>query len=363
MTDHPVASPGEAVGILGGGQLGRMLALAAARMGLDTVVLDPDPDAPAARVAGKGIAASYEDHDALRALARAVRFATYEFENVPVGSVERLQRDGVVVRPGAEALRVAQDRKAEKAFLESLEIPVAPWLPVGSGQEAEAALRSLGAPAILKTRRMGYDGRGQRRIGPDECPRRAFDSLGRAPAVLERQVQFSLEFSVVGVRGADGGEIVFDASRNWHEEGILRWSRVPAGIPEFAEESARMAVGRTQRALGYVGAAAIEFFLLADGSIMANEIAPRVHNSGHWTTDACDLDQFEAHMRAVAGWPVHQPRRHSSAEMRNLLGEEADGWLGLAVQPGLRLHLYGKRQARAGRKMGHATKLGVEEQA
>ncbi len=357
MRDHPVASPGEAIGILGGGQLGRMLALAAARLGLDIVVLDPDPDAPAARVACQSIAAPYEDRAAIDRLADRIRFATYEFENVPVASIEWLAESGVVVRPGAEALRVAQDRMAEKTFLEGLCIPVAPWRPAGTAREAEAAHAALGASGILKTRRLGYDGKGQRRIGLDGDARRAFNSLGGAPAVLERELEFDLEFSVIGVRGADGREGAFDASRNVHEDGILRWSRVPSGIAPEAEKEARQSVWRVQRALGYVGVAAIEFFLMPDGSIVANEIAPRVHNSGHWTTDACDIDQFEAHMRAVAGWPIQPPERHAMAEMRNLLGDEVAGWRDLAGEPGVRLHLYGKRDARAGRKMGHVTRL------
>ena len=359
MTEHPVASPGEAIGILGGGQLGRMLALAAARLGLDIVVFDPDPDAPATRVACQGIAAPYDDRDAIGMLANRVRFATYEFENVPVSAIDWLAESGVVVRPGAKALRVAQDRMAEKTFLEGLGIPVAPWLPVATTPDAEAAHAALGAPGILKTRRLGYDGKGQRRIGPDGDARREFDVLGGAPAVLERELAFDLEFSVIGVRGADGQVLAFDASRNVHEDGILRWSRVPSGIPPDAETEARRSVWRVQRALEYVGVAAIEFFLMPDGSIVANEIAPRVHNSGHWTTDACDIDQFEAHMRAVAGWPIHSPERHTGAEMQNLLGDDASGWRDLVSEPETRLHLYGKREARKGRKMGHVTRLGA----
>ena len=358
MTGDPVARPGEAIGILGGGQLGRMLALAAARLGLDIVVLDPDADAPAARVARRTIVAPYDDVEAIGMLANEVRLATYEFENVPVTSVIGLTDAGATVRPGAAALRVAQDRMAEKTFFAELGIPVASWLPVSSAEEARVAFLELGAPAILKTRCMGYDGKGQVRLGPEGDPRQAFASLGGVPSVLEREVEFVLEFSVVGVRCAAGHELAFDASRNLHESGILRSSRVPAGIPETVERVARDAVWRVQRELGYVGVAAVEFFLLPDGSFLANELAPRVHNSGHWTIDACDLDQFEAHMRAVAGWPVPAPVRFSCAEMRNLLGEEAAGWLALAEHPGLRLHLYGKREMRAGRKMGHATKLG-----
>ncbi len=358
MTSRSVARPGEAIGVLGGGQLGRMLALAAARLGLDIVVLDPDADAPAARTSRRTIVAPYDDGDAIRTLASEVRFATYEFENVPVRSIERLVDAGVTVRPGAEALRVAQDRMTEKTFFAGLGIPVAPWLPVSSAEEAGAAFAELGAPAILKTRRLGYDGKGQVRLGPDGDPRTAFESFGGVPAVLEREVEFVLEFSVVCVRCAAGQEQAFDASQNLHEDGILRSSRVPADIPDAVERAARDAVWRVQRKLGYVGAAAVEFFLLPDGSFLANELAPRVHNSGHWTIDACDLDQFEGHMRAVAGWPVPAPVRFTSAEMQNLLGQEAAGWPELAEGPGLRLHLYGKREMRAGRKMGHSTKLG-----
>ncbi len=358
MSDLSAVRPGEAVGIVGGGQLGRMLALAAAQIGLDVVVLDPDPDAPAARVARRSIEGAYDDAGALRALAREVRVATYEFENVPVESAERLAEDGVAVRPGPAALRVAQDRAAEKEFLSGLGIAVAPWRPVADAREADSALASLGPPAILKTRRLGYDGKGQRRVDEGRSAAAAFEALAGAPSVMERRLEFLLEFSIVGARGTDGTEIAWDAVRNVHEGGILRSSRVPAGIPDSAERDAREAVRRTMSALDYVGVIAVEFFLLPDARIVANEIAPRVHNSGHWTLDACDLNQFEAHMRAVAGWPLSPPRRYVSAEMRNLLGGEAAQWQEYAGRTGARLHLYGKRESRTGRKMGHVTRIG-----
>jgi len=358
-----VAAPGAAVGILGGGQLGRMLALAGARLGLDAVVLDPDPDAPAARIASRAIVGGYDDRAALAELAGQVRIATYEFENVPAASVTALTAAGVAVRPGAAALEVAQDRAREKRFLAGLGIPVAPWREVGSTAQAAAGFAEVcgagtGGGGILKTRRFGYDGKGQRRVGSAEAAAAAFAELDGAPSVLERQLDFAMEFSVIGVRGAGGAEFTYEASRNLHEDGILRCSEVPAGLPPEAESTARDAVSRALDALDYVGAVAIEFFLLRDGAVLANEIAPRVHNSGHWTLDACDICQFEAHMRAVAGWPLPKPRRLAPARMRNLLGEEADAWRVHAGKAGSRVHLYGKRAARPGRKMGHVTALG-----
>ena len=358
MTPPAALPPGDAIGILGGGQLGRMLAQAAARLGLDTVLLDPDPDAPAARVASEVIAAPHAGEAALRRLAGRVRRVTWEFENVPAAALDRLVGLGVEVRPGARSLRVARDRRLEKEFLAGLGIPVAAWRPVSSAIEARDALAALGAPAILKTRRFGYDGKGQIRLRAGDDPGAAWAELGGVPAVLEQQVDFTREFSLLGVRGAEDTVIAYEATWNLHRAGILRRSRVPAGIPVGAARAARDAVWRVQRALGHVGALAIEFFLLPDGSMLANEIAPRVHNSGHWTLDAADLDQFEAHMRAVAGWPLPSPRRTAPVEMENLLGDEVGRWPELAAEPGLRLHLYGKRVARPGRKMGHATRLG-----
>jgi len=346
-------APGGAIGIFGGGQLGRMTALAAARLGYRCHIYCPDPDSPAAEVAAASTVAAYDDAAALDSFAASIDVATFEFENVPYETVARVAAQAPV-RPGWEALRISQDRAVEKRFLNRIGLQTPRWIEVRSA----ADLRQAPCPGILKTARLGYDGKGQRRVGSAEAAAAAFAELDGAPSVLERQLDFAMEFSVIGVRGAGGAEFTYEASRNLHEDGILRCSEVPAGLPPEAESTARDAVSRALDALDYVGAVAIEFFLLRDGAVLANEIAPRVHNSGHWTLDACDICQFEAHMRAVAGWPLPKPRRLAPAKMRNLLGEEADAWRVHAGKAGSRVHLYGKRAARPGRKMGHVTTLG-----
>ena len=360
------AVPGETVGIVGGGQLGRMLALAGASLGLDIRIFDPDPDAPAARVAAHTVAAPYDDVDALQKFAEGIRFATCEFENVPAVSLAQIAGSGVALRPGAESFRIASDRVEEKRFLEATGIPVAPWHPVADAEAAQAAFHAVGGAAILKTRNLGYDGKGQIRVESGEEAVAAFAGLGGVPCVLERQLDFAAEFSVLAVRGADGASVFFDACRNRHADGILRRTEVPAGLSPAIEAGARDHARRLQERLGHVGVIAIEFFLLAGGGIVANEFAPRVHNSGHWTIDACRPDQFELHMRAVAGWPLPAPVRSADAEMINLIGAEAGAWRDWAARPDCRVHLYGKRAERSGRKMGHVTRLvpepGAEDQ-
>jgi 5-(carboxyamino)imidazole ribonucleotide synthase len=355
---EPLA-PGATIGILGGGQLGRMLALAAARLGMRCHVFCPDADSPAFDVAAARTVAAFDDPAALEAFGRAVDVVTYEFENVPVAAAERLARF-VPVRPGASALAVAQDRLDEKQFLQAQAIEVADFAAVSSLAELHAAVDHIGMPAILKTRRYGYDGKGQARIRGQDDIEPAFEALAGAPAVLEAFVPFSREISVVAVRGIDGATASYDPAENEHRSGILHTSSVPARIrPETAAKAAETARA-ILAALDYVGVVGVEFFIVEeDGGerLLVNELAPRVHNSGHWTEDACAVSQFENHIRAIAGWPLGPTERHADVVMTNLVGAEADDWPQLAADPQARLHLYGKREARPGRKMGHVNRL------
>ena len=339
------------VGILGGGQLGRMLAVAGASLGMDVGVLDPDPDAPAARVAAFNIAAAYDDAHAVRALAERCDVVTYEFENVDPAVLENLP---VPVHPTVRALEVGQDRVDEKRFLRSLGIATASFEAVERDPEAiAAALARLGGSGILKTRRFGYDGKGQMHL-PETSPLDALASVGGGALVLEGLVPFEAELSVVAVRGAHGTAI-YDPARNVHEAGILRSSTVPSGLPKRVEREAQAITRRLMEALDYRGAIGVEFFATPDG-LLVNEFAPRVHNSGHWTDGAALASQFENHMRAVAGLPLASTERLADARMENLIGTEAHGEAH-AKTLGTRVTLYGKRESRAGRKMGHVTHL------
>jgi 5-(carboxyamino)imidazole ribonucleotide synthase len=351
--------PGSTIGILGSGQLGRMLALAAARLGLKTHIYCEE-SGPAFDVASRTSKGAFDDLGALDAFAPVVDAVTYEFENVPIMAAERLAQR-VPVRPGAKALAVSQDRLTEKEFIAALGVPVVPFRAIAGPQDVAAALGAFAGPAILKTRRFGYDGKGQASIAPGDDVGAAWRSIGARPAVLEKRVAFSMEISALVVRGL-GGELAFyDCPANSHSGGILRRSVVPADLGEADLARARDIAARIANALDYVGVLAVEMFHFADaegsGRLMVNEIAPRVHNSGHWTIEACGVSQFENHMRAVAGWPLGSPERHSDAEMINLIGREALVWQRLASEPGACLHLYGKREAREGRKMGHVTRL------
>lgn len=355
MTEAFPLAPGGVIGILGGGQLARMLSIAAARLGLRSVILAPEAAPCAGDVAWRVIRADYEDAEAQRELAASCAVVTYEFENVPVAAAKALS--GLVpVRPGFRALEVAQDRVPEKSFLNELGLATAPWREVNSEDDLAAALAVIGAPAILKTRRLGYDGKGQARLtGPADVAA-AWEAVAGAPSVLEGFVPFRREVSVIAARGLTGEVVAFDPAENAHSEGILRSSTVPAQLSAMRRTDAVLAAGRILRALDYVGVIGVEFFETADG-LVVNEIAPRVHNTGHWTLDACIVDQFEQHVRAVAGWPLGDGARHSDAVMTNLIGADADDWLGLAKDPSARLHLYGKGASRPGRKMGHVTRL------
>ncbi len=350
--------PGSTIGILGGGQLGRMLAIAAAQLGYRVHIYAPhgEEDAPAADVAAFVTRADYADEAALGRFAASVDVVTFEFENVPVAAAQWLAAR-VPVRPGARAFEVAQDRLAEKCFAQAHGGHTAPWRAVDDLPGLHAAFADLGAPAILKTRRFGYDGKGQAPIALPADAAAAWDAIARAPAILEGVVKFEAEFSVLLARGVDGACVVYDAPRNEHHSGILRRSTVPGGAlveAQFAEAAAL--AGRIAAALEYVGLLAVEFFACPDGPVF-NEMAPRVHNSGHWTIEGAITSQFENHIRAVCGLPLGSPARRGAAEMINLIGDEADGWATLVADPDARVHLYGKGEARPGRKMGHVTRL------
>ena len=347
--------PGGTVGILGAGQLGRMLAIAAARMGLKARLYAPEADPPAADVA-RVMRGDWDDAAALRRFAASVDVVTLEFENVPVEAVETLA-PLVPVRPGARALAVAQDRLDEKRFLNAAGVGTAGFAPVDDAESLRAALAQLGLPAILKTRRMGYDGKGQVRIDRPDQAEAAFAAMGGAPAILEAVAPFIREISVVAARGADGGFAAYDPAENVHRGGILRRSAVPASIDAETAARAQGMARAILDALDYVGVMGVELFHMPDGRLLANEIAPRVHNTGHWTIEACAVDQFAQHVRAVCLWPLGDPARHADAVMENLIGDEAADWPRLAAEPGAALHLYGKAEARPGRKMGHVTRL------
>jgi 5-(carboxyamino)imidazole ribonucleotide synthase len=349
--------PGSTIGILGGGQLGRMLALAAARLGFKCHVYN-DASGPACDVATATTLARFDDEEKLASFAGAVDVVTYEFENVPVAAAAAVERV-TPVRPGLKALQVSQDRLAEKRFVSGLRLPVAAFAAVEAAEDFDAALRAVPLPAILKTRRMGYDGKGQARIkAAAELPA-AFAEIGSAPATLERMIDFKCEVSVLLVRGLDGATRFYDIPVNRHEGGILRTSTVPCNLSEPHQARARDIALSLAAALDYVGVLAVEMFYTAEASepLIVNEFAPRVHNSGHWTIDACAVSQFENHIRAIAGWPLGAAERHSDASMQNLIGAEAGDWQRLAAAPGACLHLYGKREPRPGRKMGHVTWL------
>ena len=339
------------IGILGGGQLGRMLAVAASRLGLKTCVLDPAGDCPASHVANFHLKAAYDDADALEQLARSVDVVTYEFENIPTSALDLLEQR-VPIHPGREALRISQDRLTEKSFLRDLGLTTAPFAPVGDSATLEAALADIGAPAILKTRRFGYDGKGQARLSSSEDAAAALAEMNGAPAVLERFVDFSAEISVIAARNAAGDVACFDPGENVHSDGILRKTTIPANIPASLRTDAVLLASRILNALDYVGVLGVELFVTPQG-LVVNEIAPRVHNSGHWTQNGCAVDQFEQHIRAVAGWPLGDGSRHSDVVMENLIGDDMDRVPDLAKRPGTALHLYGKAETRAGRKMGH----------
>ncbi len=345
------------IGIIGGGQLGRMLAMAAARLNFRTVILEPQVDCPAAQVANDQIVAAYDDEAALGKLAEVSDIITYEFENVPVAAAERLAAKRPVFPP-PKALEVAQDRLTEKRFINGCGIATARFHAVDSQADLEAALADFGGTGVLKTRRLGYDGKGQRVFrSTADSPAGAFAALGGVPLILESFVPFEREISIIAARAPDGAVACFDPAENVHRNGILHTSTVPAEIGAATGAAARVAAKAILDALGYVGVIGVEFFVLADGSLIVNEMAPRVHNSGHWTEAACVVSQFEQHIRAVAGLPLGNPRRHSDCVMQNLIGHDLDTVPAWLAEDDVLVHLYGKTEARAGRKMGHVTRL------
>jgi 5-(carboxyamino)imidazole ribonucleotide synthase len=348
--------PGSTIGILGGGQLGRMLAVAAAQLGFDVAIYTDEKDSPASRVAAKTNVAGYLDRSALAEFARRVDVVTTEFENVPAETAEALLEAGARVAPTPNALAIAQDRFDEKSFFVSMNIATPAFAAVSSQDELDAAIAEIGAPAILKTRRLGYDGRGQIRIKSAQDAKGAYEKLG-APGILEGFCAFEREVSIIAARGSDGAIAYYDLCENEHAGGILSRTTLPARASEQVFDEARTAAQSVLEAFDYVGVLTIEFFVMPDGSLVANEMAPRVHNSGHWTIEGALTSQFEQHIRAVAGWPLGPTTRIAGIEMLNLIGEDANAWRDLAADPNARLHLYGKSDARAGRKMGHVTKL------
>jgi 5-(carboxyamino)imidazole ribonucleotide synthase len=349
--------PGAVIGMLGGGQLGRMAAMAAARLGYRAHVYAPEPDSPAMQVAAARTVAAYEDAAALSAFAASVDVVTFEFENVPAAALDALE-GRVPCRPGVAALRIGQDRLAEKRFLVSAGLAVAPWRAVANEADALAALAALGAPLVLKTTRLGYDGRGQAVVRSDAQARAAFARLAPKPLVAEGFIRFAAEISAIAARGADGALALYDPAENCHEQHILAVSRVPARQPAAVLRAAQQGAASVAESLGVVGVVAIEYFVTEDGRLLANEIAPRPHNSGHWTIEACPASQFEQQIRAAAGLPLGDSARRFDAEMRNLIGPDGRAaWGALAADPGVALHWYGKPEARPGRKLGHATRL------
>ncbi|WVT72700.1 5-(carboxyamino)imidazole ribonucleotide synthase [Sinorhizobium chiapasense] len=345
------------IGIIGGGQLGRMLAMAAARLNFRTVILEPQIDCPAAQVANEQIVGAYDDEAALGQLAAVSDIITYEFENVPVAAAEGLAAKRPVFPP-PKALEVAQDRLVEKRFINDCGIATARFHAVDSQADLEAALADFGGTGVLKTCRLGYDGKGQRVFrSAGDSPAGAFAALGGVPLILESFVPFEREISIIAARSTDGTVACFDPAENVHRNGILHTSTVPAAVGAETADAARKAAKAILDALGYVGVIGVEFFVLADGSLIANEMAPRVHNSGHWTEAACIVSQFEQHIRAVSGLPLGNPRRHSDCVMQNLIGDDLNDVPTWLAEDDVLVHLYGKTEARAGRKMGHVTRL------
>jgi 5-(carboxyamino)imidazole ribonucleotide synthase len=349
-------APGAVIGVLGGGQLGRMTALAAARLGYRCHVFAPEPDCPAAQVTSLATIGPYEDPGALAGFARAVDVITIEFENLPLGPVAELAR-AKPVRPAPEVLAICQDRAQEKTFLHRIGAPTTPYWVVRDARDLARALDENGGRAVLKTARFGYDGKGQLALGPGIDADAAWARLAAEVGVLEAWVDFAAEISVITARGADGAIVSYPPVQNRHEEHILARTIAPAPIaPELAAEAIGLAE-RIAAALGIVGLLAVEMFVTRDDRLLVNELAPRPHNSGHWTIDACAVSQFEQLVRAVCGLPLGAPAPFAGAVMDNLLGAAVDRWLDLLTEPGARVHLYGKREIRPGRKLGHVTRL------
>ena len=352
MTD-PLITPlktGATIGILGGGQLGRMLSVAASRLGFKTCIFEPNGDCPASHVANYHFKADYTDIDALTNFANACDVITFEFENIPTEALDLIEAI-TPIHPNRDALATSQDRFLEKNFLTRIGLQTAPFAAVQTGEDLEKAIDQIGTPAILKTRRMGYDGKGQSRLmTPEDAPQAMIDMAG-AQAVLEGFIDFSIEVSVIGTRGTDGAISCFDPGENVHLNGILHTTTIPSKLTPSQRTDAVLLTANILNALDYVGTMGVELFVTPQGLIV-NEIAPRVHNSGHWTQQGCTVDQFEQHIRAIAGWPLGDGSRHSNVTMENLIGDDVERLPDIA-KTNTAIHLYGKADAKAGRKMGH----------
>ena len=346
---------GARIGILGGGQLGRMLSVSASRLGFLTHIYEPGANPPAAQVADQCTTASYEDTKALRAFAESVDVITYEFENIPTDALDVLEAIKPIY-PNREALRVSQDRITEKDYLNDLGLATAPYAQVDTLADLQAAAEKIGLPAILKTRRFGYDGKGQSRLKSTDDIEIAHSDMAGAPSVMEGFVNFSREISVIAARGINGEIACYDPGENVHRDGILHTTTIPAEIPAMMAMDAALMAGKILNALDYVGVMGVEMFVTPQGLIV-NEIAPRVHNSGHWTQNGCAVDQFEQHIRAVAGWPLGDGSRYLDVVMENLIGDDMDRVPDLSKDPKVSLHLYGKADVKKGRKMGHFNRV------
>ena len=356
LVPRPALEPDATIGILGGGQLGRMLALAAARLGFKCHVFSPSPDSPAFDIVHRVTCADYGDTQALDRFAADVDVVTYEFENVPADTATFLAAR-VPVLPDPAILATTQDRLVEKNFVAGLGIRTAAFADVASPAHLGAAIERIGLPAVLKTRRFGYDGKGQVTIKNGTDPDAAWREVGGQACILEAFVPFEREVSVVAARGHDGSVECFDVTENEHRDHILKTSRVPAALSDADAAQARSIAETIAQKFGYVGVLAVEMFALRAGELLVNEIAPRVHNSGHWTLDGASVSQFEQHIRAVAGWPLAKPIRHGRVEMTNLIGRQVEDYRRYLTIPGVAVHLYGKTAVRAGRKMGHVTRV------
>ncbi len=354
MTTEPLPI-GSTIGILGGGQLGRMLCGAASCLGLRTHVFADGSDPPAGQLANTVTVADYGDGDALQRFANHVDVVTYEFENIPASTVETIA-ETCPVRPGLTALVTSQDRLIEKSFLRDIGIDVAPFADIGSEEDLSRAIDTIGLPAILKTRRFGYDGKGQFRLRSTGDVERALREIGQQPAIIEQQVSFDREISVIAARAVDGTSVCYDPGENVHEDGILRTTTVPARISTDLGQRA-IAIAKTiLEKLDYVGVIGVECFVSGE-TVLVNEFAPRVHNSGHWTQNGCVVDQFEQHIRAICNWPLGDGIRHADVVMTNIIGMDIDNVEDHARKGNQAIHLYGKDETRSGRKMGHVNRV------
>lgn len=347
--------PNSTIGILGGGQLGRMLSVAASRLGLKTHIYEPSANPPAGQVADQVTTASYDDQDGLAAFAKAVDVITFEFENVPTSALDQLEKSRAIFPP-RRALATSQDRLLEKTFLQENGIPVAAFANIEGPEDWTEAQSKIGTHSILKTRRFGYDGKGQVRLSSLEDPSQAWDMIDNTPAVLEEMIDFNCEISVIGARDQSGRITCYEAGENVHKDGILDTTTLPASLPRNLIQDAILITGKILNALDYVGVIGVEFFATKQG-LLVNEFAPRVHNSGHWTQDACLIDQFEQHIRAIAGWPLGDGTRHSDVVMTNLIGADVEAIEAISQDSHAAIHLYGKAEVKPGRKMGHVNKI------